>query len=211
MTSPITDQPAEPTACPVEHCGETVDYIDLIPHLYSDHDGQELCEAIANLVADLAQEQAAHAKTVDNAEAAAELFETGQQNLRSRVDSVRTAAHGVRDERDRLRAQLNEVRAAALSEGIDAIHAHANQVEAAHSPDSADFVRGLRAACHVLRTHTPTAPTCSCAATPAHQHGCDADTEPTGFPPSLGPTRDTPEREQQLEALARKLNQPSGW
>lgn len=53
---------SEPTPCPVELCEETVDYTDLIPHMYTDHDGQELCETIANLVADLAQEQRACAE-----------------------------------------------------------------------------------------------------------------------------------------------------
>jgi hypothetical protein len=44
----------EPTACPVDRCDETIDYTALYDHLYGDHDADELCATIANLVADAA-------------------------------------------------------------------------------------------------------------------------------------------------------------
>lgn len=77
--------------------------------------GAQIKAALADverLTAELTDEQAAHAKTIDNFNGYAEDTAETISELDARLEGVRAAAHALRAERDRLNAELAELRTA---------------------------------------------------------------------------------------------------
>lgn len=119
------------------------------------------------LRAELADEQAAHAKTIDNFEGYSEDTATTLGELRARLDAVRNAARAIRNERDGLRAEVQQARS--VRTAVLTVMEHYRDAVADASRWTILSDLAIARSGHIPEHLTPA---CTCAAELVHQAGC---------------------------------------